>query len=391
MKNIIALGLIVLAIYSASVSAATAQPQQNYAENQIIVKFRRPVTDTLETKLAEGVSASELSMSRSLDRLNKKYRLRKAKPLFKNFRENRQHINAMLKKDRAFLTKKEKHILKRLNRAPRGAKVPELDRIYTLEVDLEAGQSLEDAVAAYNSDPDVEYAELNYIVSICKTPNDPLYPIQWPLNNTGQMYPESGDDNPPPGTPDCDIDAPQAWDIHTGSSEIIVAVIDTGVDYTHRDLNDNMWINEAELNGTAGVDDDGNGYVDDIYGYDFCTYEGATRDPNPMDDHGHGTHCAGVIAARGDNGLDIAGVCWDAKVMALKFLDAWGSGLTSDAVSAFYYAVENGADVTSNSWGGGGYSETMEDAINYAHSQGVIMVAAAGNGDTDQPHYPSYN
>jgi subtilisin family serine protease len=147
----------------------------------------------------------------------------------------------------------------------------------------------------------------------------------------------------------------------------------------------NVWVNEAELNGTSGIDDDDNGYIDDIYGYDFINNDG-----DPTDDAGHGTHCSGTIAAAGDNGLNVVGVCWNARVMGLKFLGAGGSGSTDDAVDAFYYAVENGADVTSNSWGGGGYSTTMEEAINYAYSQGVVMVAAAGNdGDTD-PQYPAY-
>ncbi|MHC4647315.1 MAG: S8 family peptidase, partial [Planctomycetota bacterium] len=147
-----------------------------------------------------------------------------------------------------------------------------------------------------------------------------------------------------------------------------MAVVDTGVDYTHRDLQANMW-----------TDGGGN------YGYDFINNDG-----NPIDDHGHGTHCSGVIAAAGDNGLDIAGVCWNAKIMALKFLGSDGRGYIEDAVLAFYYAVENGAEVVSNSWGGGDYSGTAQEAINYAYSQGVIMVASAGNDDTDEPQYPAY-
>jgi subtilisin family serine protease len=145
----------------------------------------------------------------------------------------------------------------------------------------------------------VEYAELNYIVSIDLTPNDPLYPVQWPLHNTGQMYPESGEYNHPPGTPDCDIDAPEAWDIHTGSSDVIVAVIDCGVDYTHRDLQTNIWINSDEIPGN-GIDDDDNGYADDVYGYDFCT-RGQPRDPDPMDKAGHGTR-GGCRLEYKDNG-----------------------------------------------------------------------------------------
>lgn len=260
--------------------------------------------------------------------------------------------------------------------------MPALDRIYLLE--LEEGQDLAAALAAYRQDPGVEYAELNYLLYEHKTPSDTYFSIQWPLENTGQMYPESGSYNHPPGKVDADIDAPEAWDIFTGSADVVVAVIDTGVDYAHRDIDDNMWVNEVELNGTTGVDDDNNGYVDDIYGYDFYN-----RDGDPMDDRGHGTHCAGVIAAETDNLQDIAGVCWRARIMAVKFLGAGGSGTTSDAVKSFYYAVANGADVCSNSWGGGPYSETLEEALDYAASQGVILVASAGNDYSSYPKYPA--
>ena len=126
------------------------------------------------------------------------------------------------------------------------------------------------------------------------------------MHNTGQTS----------DTPNADIDAPEAWDIATDADDIIVAVIDTGVDYDHEDLADNMWVNEAELNGTSSVDDDGNGYTDDIYGYDFCTY-GKSRDSDPDDDHGHGTHCAGTIGAVGNNDTGVVGVCWNVKIMAL--------------------------------------------------------------------------
>ena len=147
-------------------------------------------------------------------------------------------------------------------------------------------------------------------------------------------------------------------------------MLDSGVDYNHQDLVNNMWSNE-------------NGF----HGYDFVS------DSNePMDDHGHGTHCAGVIAAGGNNGLDITGVCWNTKIMALKFLDSTGNGSSDDAIKAIEYAVDNGADVLSNSWGGGGYSKALKDAIDYAHSQGVIVVAAAGNDSSQQIQYPAgYN
>jgi subtilisin family serine protease len=357
----------------------------SYVPNELIMKFKKIIADRLEGEILKGEQLDDLKLSSSLDRLNQRYKLRSIRALCKNFVQTKERMEELLKRDESLLTKREKHILTRLKRAKKGEKVPDLDRIYKLQVELEEGQSLEEVVVSYNNDPDIEYAELNYILSINLTPNDPLYSVQWPLNNTGQMYPESGRYNPPPGTPDCDINAPEAWDRETGSSKIIVGVVDTGVDYTHRDLQGNIWINEIELNGDEGVDDDGNGYIDDIYGYDFIN-----NDSDPKDDHGHGTHCSGTIAAKGNNGLDITGVCWDARIMGLKFLSSSGRGPTSDAVEAFYYAVNNGADVLSNSWRGGGYSQSMEDAINYAYSQGVLVVASAGNKGTTSTQYPAF-
>jgi subtilisin family serine protease len=152
------------------------------------------------------------------------------------------------------------------------------------------------------------------------------------------------------------------------------AVIDTGVDYNHPDLDANIWTNPAEkLNG---IDDDRNGYVDDIRGWDFYN-----NDNNPYDDNGHGTHCSGTIAAEGNNGIGVAGVSWNAKIMPLKFLNRLGSGHTDDAIDAIIYTTENGADIMSNSWGGGSYSKTLEDAISAANDAGILFVAAAGNAN----------
>jgi len=338
-----------------------------YAPDEIIVKFWQPVADSLEQQLSEGKAVEELKLSASLDDLNLKYKVRNIEAVFKTFKADRRRIEELLRKDEAVLTKRERYLVRRLKRAPKDAIVPELDRIYKIE--FEPGQSAPDAAAEYSRDGDVEYAELNYIVSICIEPNDPNYCVQWPLANVGQMYPASGNYRDPPGTPDCDIDANEAWDIYTGSSDIIVAVVDTGVDYNHRDLSRNMWT-------------DANGF----YGYDFVN-----DDNDPMDDKGHGTHCAGIIAAEGNNGFDIAGVSWNAKIMAVKFLDAGGSGLYDEAAQAINYATNNGADVISNSWGGGEpKTPFLKEAIDYAHSQGVVQVAAAGNGNTSSPHWPAY-
>lgn len=369
-----------------------------YVPNQLLVKFRPEAaghSETAEhleaTKRLEETGYPEASpdgdeagagVTKSLGRLNKRFRVLKSEKVLRGFAKHQRKMEELRKKVPGKLTKQEKRLLQRGKRAKVGPEVPALDRIYLLE--LEDGQDLAAALAVCRQDPAVEYAELNYLLYEHKSPNDSYFPIQWPLENTAQMYPESGSYNHPPGKYDSDIDAPQAWDIFTGSAEVVVAVIDTGVDYAHRDIDDNMWVNDAELNGTTGLDDDYNGYVDDIYGYDFIN-----RDGDPMDDRGHGTHCAGTIAAETDNAQDVAGVCWQARIMAVKFLGAGGSGSTSDAVKSFYYAVANGADICSNSWGGGPYSETLEEALNYADSQGVILVASAGNNYSSYPTYPA--
>ena len=212
-------------------------------------------------------------------------------------------------------------------------------------------------------------------------PTDPLFANQWDFHNTGQTG----------GTFDADIDAPEAWDVTTGTGSTIVAVIDTGVDYLHPDLAANIWVNQDELPGN-GIDDDGNGYVDDIRGYDFYN-----NDNNPLDDHGHGTHVAGTIGAVGNNGVGVAGVNWDVQIMPLKFLGADGSGTTSDAIEAIRYAIDNGAHISNNSWGGDPFSQSLYNAIRDARDVGHIFVAAAGNGnfigfglDNDAtPFYPA--
>jgi len=245
-------------------------------------------------------------------------------------------------------------------------------------ITLPAGVKVDEALKTFNKAKGVLYAQPNYEVTVLSTfPDDTRFAELWGMHNTGQTG----------GVVDADIDAPEAWDIATGSQEIIVAVIDTGVDYTHPDLAGNMWVNEAEKNGTPGVDDDGNGYVDDIYGYDFCNNDG-----DPKDDHYHGTHCAGTIGAIGNNSQGVAGVCWNVKIMALKFLNSSGSGWTDDAIDCVQYSMQMGANLSSNSWGGGGYSQALKDAIDAAGAAGMLFVAAAGNDGVDNdvwPHYPS--
>jgi thermitase len=255
-----------------------------------------------------------------------------------------------------------------------------------------------------SEDPNVEYAEPNFIYSIVKpveeidldhilspelkefsnyTPSDPKFTSLWGLKNTGRNEPGRTS----PGRAGADINALRAWSITKGSKAVKVAIIDTGIDYTHPDLVDNMWTNEAEANGTAGVDDDGNGYIDDIHGYDF-----ANGDGDPKDGHSHGTHCAGTIGAVHNNNEGVAGVMADVTLVAVKFLTDAGSGTSENAIKSIDYATKVGVDIMSNSWGGGGFSQALKDAIQRASDAGIIFTAAAGNSRTDndkKPHYPS--
>jgi subtilisin family serine protease len=231
----------------------------------------------------------------------------------------------------------------------------------------------------------VSYFEPNFVSSVSVLPNDTQLGSLWGLNNTGQ----SG------GVVDADIDAPEAWEVSTGSSSIVVAVIDTGVSYTHPDLADNMWRNPGETAGN-GIDDDGNGFIDDIYGWDFVN-----NDSNPMDDNKHGTHVAGTIAAEGNNSSGVVGVNWNSSIMALKFLSSGGSGTTANAILSVNYATMMrelygvNVRVASNSWGGGPFSQGLFDAISNMNDAGILFVAAAGNSADNadvSPHYPAaYN
>lgn len=241
------------------------------------------------------------------------------------------------------------------------------------------GTNLQQAQFNFAQNSLVETTQLDYILSINWIPSDPNFNQLWGLNNTGQTA----------GTVDADIDAPEAWDLQKGSSSVVVAVIDSGVDYNHPDLAANMWWNSSEIAGNS-LDDDRNGFVDDIYGYDFIN-----QDNNPMDDRGHGTHVAGTIGAVGNNNLGVVGVSPNVRLMALKSLGSNGSGPTSNAIRAIDYATRMGADIINASFGGGGYDQALSDAISQANSAGVLFVAAAGNKgiNTDiSPHYPSsYN
>ena len=266
-----------------------------------------------------------------------------------------------------------------IERALNAEKIKSLLENNTLvQYELPTGLSVSEAILQLQNEMDVAYAEPNFIVHINNTPNDPSFGNLWGLQNTGQ----SG------GTAGVDIDATTAWNMETGSGSVIVAVIDTGVDYHHPDLAQNMWTNPGEI-ASNGIDDDANGIIDDVHGANFVP---ATATGDPMDDHYHGTHCAGTIGAVGNNSVGIVGVAWNVKIMAVKFLNSSGSGSIADAISSVLYATQMGAHILSNSWGGGGYSQALKDVIATSNQANCLFVAAAGNDASNadtSPHYPS--
>jgi subtilisin family serine protease len=249
----------------------------------------------------------------------------------------------------------------------------------SIEMEAAGGESLLlSGMKALQASGVLEAVEPDFLVSRTVAPNDQglTQGWLWGLQNAGQDG----------GTEGIDIGAVKAWDTTTGSKDIIVAVIDTGIRYTHQELVGQMWSNPDEIPGN-GVDDDNDGYIDNVHGVDTVNFDG-----DPMDDNGHGTHCAGTIGAAANDGNAHVGVAWEVSLMACKFLSAEGWGYTSGAISGIDFAVSNGAQILSNSWGGGGHSQALYDAIVRARDEGVVFLAAAGNSglDTDsQPHYPS--
>jgi len=255
---------------------------------------------------------------------------------------------------------------------------------------LEAIDDLDDAnalqtVAEYSALPEVEYAEPNFEISFDSTPvlpSDPNFTDQWSLSNGGQRGGKVG----------ADISATHAWHVTTGDDDIVIAVLDSGVDYTHTDLANNMWLRPATVPPYV---DDSAGTIQDLQGYNAVD-----NNADPMDDNGHGTHCAGIIGAEGGNDIGISGVNWKVRIMPVKFMNASGFGTTKDAVEAINYVIDRRSKgvnvrVISASWGSTQKSRALEDIIKKAYDAGILFVAAAGNATTDndrRPHYPSsYN
>ncbi|MCI0377016.1 MAG: S8 family serine peptidase [Gemmataceae bacterium] len=301
------------------------------------------------------------------------------------------------------------------------------------KIEIPEGIGVAEALAEYQARADVAYAEPDYFVHAAVIPNDTSFGSLYGLNNTGQ----SG------GVVDADIDAPEAWDVTTGSAKVVVGVIDTGVDYQHPDLYLNIWINQEEIpsgvranladtdqdglitfydlnnpdnQGPGKISDwNGNGRIDggDLL-VDSGWLDGIDQDPylvgattvsriddligwnfvsnnnNPLDDNNHGTHVSGTIGAIGNNALGVTGVNWQVQIAGLKFLNSSGSGTISAATSALDYATANGIKITNNSWGGGGFSSGFSAALTRAQNAGYLFVAAAGNSNNNNDALPSY-
>jgi len=417
----------------------------HHVKGEILIKFKEKTGPTLNQHLSK--KSLELSPTQtglvSLDRLNAHHKVKKITPLFKALKEKELKTG---KSHESLYEETKTKFPKRSKRIPKDAKLPNLSNIYQLEFEDKDADVLS-ICSEYEKDPSVEYCEPNYLAKAQLVPNDPYYSSS---NSWGQgyddlwglkaiklerawdvIYARRGDldkdgdidmadvellsqyalgGGPPPIPIEiADVNGDDQYDIldvtdlvrfiQEGSpvpvdysqNEVVVAVSDTGVDYNHPDLQENIWVNPDEIPGN-NVDDDGNGYVDDVRGYDFTTCRiwnpfacevTKPSDNDPMDDNGHGTHVSGTIAATPNNGIGVPGVSWHAKVMAVKGLNGQGIGSVSDLVNTIYYAADEGADILNMSWGGSFYSRTLAEAVDFAYATGVFQVAAAGNDGID--------
>ena len=339
--RLILLGLVILLFYTCSIVGAAARSDGERAivngrqadGNRIIVKFRPAKV----SQITSNLKSREAVLSNLGERVVREYR----------------HIPDMVV----------------LN-------IDDQTKIYSQMTDKQRGIELEKRIKELKSSGLVEFAEPDWVVHALATPSDSAFTDGrlWGLRNIGQ----SG------GVEGADIGAVGAWNTTTGSTNVIVGIIDTGIRYTHQDLAGNMWRNPGEIAGN-GIDDDDSGYIDDVFGINAITDSG-----DPMDDNGHGSHCSGTIGAVANGGGPHVGVAWNVRLMGLKFLAADGSGYSSDAVECVDYAISMEVDILSNSWGGGGYSSAMEAAIQRANAAGILFVAAAGNESNNNDSSPSY-
>jgi subtilisin family serine protease len=339
---------------------------------RVIVKVREAVDAGLARTSSPATGRIDLSAASAADpvvaELVARHRVRDAQPLY----AARAQARLGGATEAGIAARTTRRFAARSARAPRGERVPDLSRTYVLDLGPLEPIQMAKAMSALRADPQITSVHEETLAQIAYVPNDPSYST---AGSWGQPYDDLYGLKK--------LGTTQAWDTARGDG-VVVAVVDTGIDYTHPDIDANVWINPGEIPAN-GIDDDANGFVDDVRGWDFVgTQSGAPiADNDPRDGHGHGTHVAGTIAAEGDNNLGVVGVAWQAKVMAVKGIADDGFGPEAGLAAAIVYAVDNGADVINASFGGPGTSPTIRDAVDYAHAQGVVFVAAAGNNNAD--------
>lgn len=349
---------VTYSLYTGKDKEKLAQPE--FSPTRLIVKLKPEVDKKVILGELQGIIITGLAQ---LDSLNFKFKVNKQEKLFKEFKET-------------------------------ALKLDEFSSVYILEVPK--GTDLEKMKKEYEKRSEVEYAELDYKLELFEAPDDPLFPHQWYLNNTGQGYLGvnriPGDYNDTQvikyGTVDADIDVLEAWEGNDETTVPLVGIIDTGVDLDHEDLADNIWTNPGEIPGN-GIDDDHNGFVDDFYGWDFSGDTSAMEpvgDNDPTDYLGHGTHCSGIVAAVRNNGIGVSGINTPCKIMAIKFFP---NAFFSLGAKSIIYAADMGCDVINMSWGSPYPSKLIEDAIDYAVDKGVLPIAASGNSGAEDDFYPA--
>jgi len=417
MKTTIILFMLLLMLVgsdalASAIGAESAQAEAKYAEGQLIVKLKEGyvLADLRELNDKYRVSTTEKvfkeipapqdtlrEMEKNLASLNAEH-LKWYWQLEKNSREYKDYL-AKIEKEKTELTRRIeakkgliRHLEQRQKRAAKDAQAPDMDNVYILRTDEDA--DILGMATEYRASPVIEYAHPNYALKLQLVPNDEFYASR---GSWGQGYDDLWGVKK--------IGCPQAWDISQGDG-VIVAVVDSGVDYNHPDITENVWINAGEdldHNGRIeatdfnGIDEDGNGFIDDIRGWNFHDTISSPEDNDPMDGYGHGTHVAGTIAAVGNNSLGIIGVAPRAKIMALKIANAWGGINIADVAQGIDYAVANGADVINLSLGAPQlqdvilYNNALRDATQRALTNGCVVVAAAGNSNEDMANFVPAN
>lgn len=358
--------LIILFLFSAILlflhQEEYARQTPHFFPGEIIVKFKPHVVKRRFRPRKRSYGGFErIAVSQSLLSLQRRFGVKGLERYFPKYEkiDAARMVTVITAEQKSQAIRKK--FPRRSARAPKKAKVPELENIFIVKLDEKA--DIQQAVEAYRQDPAVQYAQPHFIEYPDLVPNDPSwnnYSAVWDMNQLWGLE---------------RIEAEQAWDVLDDGSElpdassVVVAVVDSGTDYTHEDLDDNIWVNGGEIAGN-GLDDDGNGYPDDVHGWDF-----ADGDNDPSGD-AHGTHVAGIVAAEGNNATGIVGVTWNAKIMPIRK----GS---SSGPEAIQYAADNGAHVINNSWKTFGVDNLVMDAVDYAHALGAVVVASAGNQDSD--------